>query len=96
MNILRDKKTVFVKEWIDNDIFYIRQLVKEDGTFMIFNDFEQIYPFIKKNTNFIVYAGILNAIQRFQRKLNINLISKYKIHKPKIWTCIEKVTNMCK
>jgi len=87
-SILRDKKTIYVKEWHDYNIFLIRQLLNLDGKFFTFNEFLIKYPGIR--TNFLLYEGIINAIKGYQHRLNIILTREYSLINNIVWQCIKK------
>jgi len=71
VNVLRDRRIVFVKEWCDNGIFFIRQMIGANGNFMSFREFSLQNPNIVR-TNYLMYEGILNSIRQY---IEINLIS---------------------
>jgi len=89
VNILRDRKVIFVKEWCDNDILWIRQLVNDNGNFMCFEEFRMRYPHILR-TNFLMYEGIINAIKRYREKYDIKLSSNFKTFDSKVWHVLGK------
>ena len=89
LNILRDKKVVYLKEWVDTGILFIRHLVNPDGNYMSFCEFKKCYPTIHI-TSFVTYAGVLNAVKQYQSKLNVVLTSHYKTREGKVWQSIHK------
>jgi hypothetical protein len=89
INILRDRRIVFVKEWMDAGIIYIIHLINDNGTLMSFQDFQARYPNIMR-TNFLMYEGIITAIRAYQHKLLIDFSRIYKNMDPKVWTIIMK------
>jgi hypothetical protein len=89
VNILREKKVVFVKEWYDAGILYVRQLLKDNGTFMNFNDFRTKYPAILR-TNFLMFEGIMTSIKRYCEKVQVNLLNNTKILETKAWFTISR------
>ena len=88
-NILRDKNVVYVKEWCNAGIIYVKHLIKEDGTYLSYNEFKIIYPMLQR-TNFLMFEGIVNAVKRFQKRLNIVLTDHVKNLENKTWWCIRK------
>lgn len=69
VNILVNDQTVVLKRWINNNIFKIYHIIKDDGSFLNLNEFQNRYPMIR--TNFIEYFGVTNAIQSYMRKLGV-------------------------
>ena len=88
-NILRERRTIFVKEWCENNIFFVNQLVNDVGNFMSFEEFLIAFPDVNR-TNFLTYQGILNAIKGYQRKLNVVLANSYKTGDSVNWKIIKK------
>ena len=62
INITRDKKIIHLKEWIENDIITLGQLVNENGNFLSFESFKRKFPGV--NTNFLIYQGVIEAIKK--------------------------------
>jgi hypothetical protein len=84
-----------VREWIDHDILFVKQLINGEGNFMSFEEFLTQFPGVR--TNFVLYIGILNAIRSYSQKLNIivnvsntNTSNRYKLLDQKIWFTIKK------
>ena len=76
-NIKIGNHTVFIKNWMDNGIFLIHHILKDDQTFLNFNEFTT--KFVNVNTNFIQYQGIVLAVKRYFRRLNPTLSESFKI-----------------
>ena len=89
INILRDRKVVYVKEWCEAGILWIRHLVNLDGTFMNFQQFRLRYPTIMR-TNYLMYEGILNAVKLYRQRIDVNLTNTFKNFHSKVWFCIGK------
>jgi hypothetical protein len=89
LNIVRDRRTIFVKEWFENNIFLIRHLVNEEGQLMSYDQFLRKYPTVTR-TNFLMYAGILRAVKQFQRKCNIEFNNQYIFADNTVWGYIKK------
>ena len=51
-NIIRGRRVVYVREWCDYDIFYVKNIINDNGQFMTYNQFLLKYPGIR--TNFIL------------------------------------------
>ena len=88
VNITRDKKIVYIKDWIDNGIVLIRQLLGPHGEYLNFNDLTNQFPHIKMN--FLVYEGIITAIKKYQKKVNVELSVKFSCLDTKVWTIIQR------
>ena len=88
INIIRDKKTVHLKEWIDKGIIKIGQLVDDSGNFMSFENFQQKFPGV--NTNFLVYIGIIEAIKRYKFATGLEFSREDDYNGcPKVWSCLK-------
>ena len=59
-NIKLDHKTIFIKEMFDNNIVRVKDLQKDDKTWLNFDSFRTKYPSVK--INFLHYHRIINAI----------------------------------
>jgi hypothetical protein len=88
-NITRGHKTIQLKEWINAGVLLVRHLLDENGNFMSFTEFQKCFSNIKQ-TNYLQYAGLINAIKHYQKKLNVDCINKYKILNTKVWYVIKK------
>ena len=86
-HIVRDHKYLDERQWVASNIYYIHQLVNDNGEFMNFHQFRTKFPAL--NTNFLTYYGILNAIKRYMRLNNITL-EPYKGGNNKTWILIGK------
>ena len=89
INIIRDKKVIYVKEWYEEGILKVHQLINGNGTFMTFSEFKEKYPNLNK-TNFLMFEGILKAIKQFLEKCKLQLTSGYKESDSKMWICLKK------
>ena len=87
-NILRAGKTLYIKDWCDQDIFLIRQLINNDGNFLNHNEFREKYPGTR--TNFLLYEGIIQSVKAYQNRLNVILTNRYKLLPNKTWFSIQK------
>ena len=88
INIIRDNKTIHVKDWIENNIITVGNLVNTDGNFLTFNDFQA--KFSGLSTNFVLYNGIIKSIKCFKEKLNIEKIHNNRSHEDdKVWNLIK-------
>ena len=89
VNILRDRRIVYVKEWFDAGILCIRHLYNGNGDLMNFQEFQLNYPNVRR-TNFLMYEGILKAIKVYKEKQSIRFSNTYKIQENKLWFLIAK------
>ena len=71
LNIVRDKKSLHISKWMENDIVRIGDLVDVSGCFYNYEDFQR--KFSSVNTNFLIYYGVINAITSYKDKLNVSL-----------------------
>ena len=79
---------LYIKDWIDNDIVLISQLLGHHGKYFNFNNFTNQFPHIK--TNFLVYEGIITAIKKYQKKVNVELSVRFSCLHTKVWTIIRR------
>ena len=87
INIKRDKKTVFIKEWKENGILKINDLLDENGVFVNFNYFKESYNI--PQTNYMLYYGIISAVKTYLNKIKQNdCICHYKLN-TEVWSCIK-------
>ena len=57
--ILIDQKTVYLSKWMEKGIVFIKDLLKEDGSYLSFEEFKGKFSC---KTNFIQYFQIISAI----------------------------------
>ena len=57
--ILVDNKTVYFNNWVENDIILIKDLLKDDGSYLSFQEFSDKFAC---KTNFLQYYQIISAI----------------------------------
>ena len=69
-NILVGEKTVFFPEWIEKDVYTIKSLLDNNGKFLSYKVFLNIY---KINVNFFKYLGCINAVIMFFRRSGIQM-----------------------
>ena len=62
----RDNKSIYMKEWVDNGICKIKDILTDDDVLLDFRTFKQMYPGTI-NTNFLTYQGIVRSILAFKR-----------------------------
>ena len=59
---LIDQKPAFRKIWLDNNVITVKDLLKDDGTIMTYNDFVKKYKNIK--SNFLQFYQMISAIPK--------------------------------
>ena len=88
VNIIRDNRIVIVKEWIQHGILFINQLFNvEKNNFLTFAEFQELYPNLHQ-TNFLLYTGIIHAIEQYRVKYNFELTSHYRVLETKVWMVV--------
>ena len=54
-----DNKSVYFNNWVENDIISIKDLLKDDGSYLSFQEFSEKFAC---KTNFLQYYQITSAI----------------------------------
>ena len=72
-NIKVDNKTINYEQMSKSNIRWINDIIKEDGTFLNCTEVVEKY---KCKTNFLQYAGIVQAIRTYCKRSNIKLDKK--------------------
>ena len=85
--IKRDKKYVYLREWVENDIYKIKDILLADNVLMDYRTFKLNYP-NTITTNFLTYQGIVNSILAFKRTLNVNRQETDAKQTKHIWSII--------
>ena len=88
LNILRDTKSIFIKELCDHNIFFVKQLVNEAGEYKSYDEICREYPTLR--INFLTYRGIVQAVKYYQNRLDISITNNYKLLQPKVWFILRK------
>jgi hypothetical protein len=86
-DILRDRKVIFIKNWIDAGITQIFHLLNDNGNWYVCNEFCRKYGIV---CNFILYNGVLNAVKKYMSEKNMELPTQLKIMDPIAWVNINK------
>ena len=86
-NIKRGKKTVFIAEWEQHNIIYVKDIADQQGLFLNFEDFCQKYPNLN-GTNFILYQGIANASKQYLRGISFQNTSPNQAKNRDLWSAI--------
>ena len=73
-NVLVRNRTIFKnKNWIDKGVCYIKNLLKDNGTFMSFKKFAEKFGI---KTDYITYIGCVQAINSYIHKTEITVEGK--------------------
>ena len=83
----RDNKSIYMKEWVENGICKIKDILTEDDVLLDFRKFKEIYPGTI-NTNFLTYQGIVRSILKFKRSITVNGKGEGKKNQDHVWTFI--------
>ena len=82
-NICINNQTVYFKNWVENNVLKISQMLKDDGQFLTVDEFQTKYTNIR--TNFLSYNGLVNAIKAYMRKMNLVCEPFNEIHDSVGW-----------
>ena len=78
-----------VKDWIDNGIVTIGQLIEESGNFLSFDAFQERFGGV--NTNFLTYLGIIEAIKRYKLMTGLEFSNEDNTNGcSKVWSCLKR------
>ena len=88
-NIIRDRKVVFIKEWVGENILQIKDLVNDDGSTLSYNEFRRKFTNVTQ-VNFILYEGILNVVRKYLRRVGCSLHSNNAGTENQAWKIILK------
>ena len=67
------EKVFFWKDYFDNGIVHIHDLMNKNGTWMSFDQFSNKY---NARTNFPKYLGILSAVKHAIKFMNVDILTK--------------------
>ena len=85
-NIKRGRETIYIREWVNQGINKITDLLDEHNQIISYNSFKQKY--VVPQTNFITYAGVTRSIKKFLDNVS-NDMNRMKILTAKeLWNCI--------
>ena len=76
------------KIFINNGTVLIGQLLGPYCDYLNFNDFTNQFPHIKMNL--LVYEGIITAIKKYQKKVNVKVSVRFSCLNTKVWTIIQR------
>ena len=66
-NIKINKQVVFYKNYINEGVRKVKDVVNDDGTFLTYAEFKERHPGVV--TNFLIYHGLISAIPRDWKSL---------------------------
>ena len=84
-NIIRDRNSIFIRNWAENDILYIHQLMKDNGVFLSYLEFQNKYPNIQ--TNILDFLGVVRAVKRYVNRFQkpVDFVLVLQSNKPWLW-----------
>ena len=85
-NIKIGKQSIFLQNWVENNVFCIGHLIKENGNFLTYNEFCEKYQI---RTNFLTFFGIVKSIQKYCCKLDIEIANNKMLKKAKSLSIID-------
>ena len=83
--IIRNRKSIFLKEWADHKIIYVHQLLDNNGNFFNYQEFITKYPWC--NTDFLTFLGIINSVKRSARRF---VKTNTELFDNKTWSWLKK------
>ena len=86
--IKRGKRTVFIKDWFENEIYHVSHLLNEEGILLDFPNFKNKFPNI--NADFLTFNGLTQAIKKYQKSRGIQSTARYRQQEHPTWICIYK------
>ena len=89
VGITKDKKIVYVKDWIDESSVLVRQLLGPNSEYLNFTDFTNQFPHIK--ISFLGFMKVLLPLsKKYQQKVNVELSARFSFLNTKVWTIIQR------
>ena len=73
-NFKVNKKSIFIKSWFENNVHTVNSLLDEEGKFMTYNNFINVYKNVK--TNFLEFLSVTQAIKKCMRDLSVTNLNK--------------------
>ncbi|XP_063408202.1 uncharacterized protein LOC134691566 [Mytilus trossulus] len=93
-NIMIDGKTAFYKRWIQNNVFFINDLIQENGEFYNYDGFIRNYNI---KTTFLEFYGLILALPKeWKNIIHSQVFIKLNIVSHKIVTAIKTVDKVSK
>jgi hypothetical protein len=86
-NIIRDRRVIYIKKWMDVGVTQIMYLLNENGEWYTCDEFCRKYGVV---CNFILYNGVLNAVRQYLLKNEVIILTQYQIIDPIVWLNISK------
>ena len=65
-----EEKSVFWKNWFENGVIYMQDLINQNRTWLSFNKFTNKYQI---QTNFLKYLGLLSAVKCAAKVIDVDL-----------------------
>ena len=77
INICRDKKVIYIRNWIESGIVSVGHLLGPNG-YLSYEDFKAKYP--DAIVNFMLYKGIVRSVTHYQARLGLEFEEKCNIN----------------
>ena len=68
INICRDKKVIYIRNWIESGVVSVGHLLGPNG-YLSYEDFKAKYP--DAIVNFMLYEGIVCSVRHYQARLGL-------------------------
>ena len=89
IRFIRGNHVVYVREWADAGILYVRDLMNRDtGDFFTHDEFKKKYSALR-NVNFILVEGIIQCIRNYQCRAGIILRPSITVQQWGVWKVIK-------
>lgn len=72
-HFLIEGKPLYLKHWANKHVYFINDLIVENGNFLQFTDFKNIFDI---RSNFLEYNSVISAIKLFLYKYSITQYTK--------------------
>ena len=82
-NIIINNQTVLYRNWVQNDVKQIYQLLLDNGNYMDYDTFVNTFPNVR--TNFLQFNGLIRAIKQYQNTVNFVKNDKNILEEPVGW-----------
>ena len=79
-------KTLYFKDWKTNNLFSVKSVIKENGSFLTLQELQRKYNF---NPKPLEYMGCISTIKNYIKRQNINITSNNAQSTPKIYALIK-------
>ena len=85
-NIKRGRETIYIREWANNGIIRVNDILDAHNHIISFNTFKD--RFNVPHTNFIIYAGVTRAIRKFVDYVSNDIYKLKRLTAKEVWFCI--------